>query len=64
MEISGTIRNIKFLIDVDGTINVWKPNGISVAEFKPDCNYLIRYLIDEGFSDKKKCKIKIIGKKN
>lgn len=56
MEISGTIRNIKFLIDIDGTVNVWKPNGISLAEFKPDCNYLVKYLMDEGFSTQKNVK--------
>lgn len=57
---TGIIRNIKFLIENEYTVRIWKPNDQEVYDFKPQCNYVVKYLIDEGFLKNKKCKVNIV----
>ena len=56
----GLVNGIRFEIkDVD-TIKIWKPEEIPFTDFKDRCDCVIRYLIDEGIFDKKKCKVEVI----
>lgn len=56
----GLINGVKFEIIDSRTINVWKPAGVDLYNFKGRCNFIVRYLIDEGFFSNKKCKVNII----
>jgi len=56
----GEIRGVKFLIKDVRTIRVWKPADVEVDDFKPLCDLVVRYLIDEGFFKKKQCKVEIV----
>lgn len=58
---SGKIRGVKFLIKDYNTIRIWKPSDVSMDNFKEKCNYIIKYLIDEGFFDKKHCRVEVIN---
>lgn len=56
----GLVNGVRFEIkDVD-TVKIWKPEEIPFSEFKARCDCVIRYLIDEGIFDKKKCKVEVI----
>lgn len=56
----GIIRGVKFLIKNERTIKIWKPSEIDVEEFKPLCDLVVRYLIDEGFFKRKQCRVEIV----
>jgi hypothetical protein len=58
--ISGLVGGIRFEIKNSDTINVWKPTDIEITQFKDKCNLIVKYLIDEGLFNKKKCKVNII----
>ena len=57
---SGKIKNIKFLIKDAKTIRIWKPHNMSLDEFRPQCDLVVKYIIDEGFFNKKSCKVEIV----
>lgn len=57
---SGLVNGIKFEIKNSDTINVWKPIDVEISQFKDRCNLIVKYLIDEGLFDKKKCRVNII----
>ena len=57
----GKINGIKFQIKDVNTIQIWKPEDIEFCDFKPKCDCVVRYLIDEGFFAKKKCKVEVIS---
>lgn len=56
----GYIRGIKFLIKDTNTIRIWKPVDVEFTEFKQKCDSVIKYLIDEGFFTKHKCKVEVV----
>lgn len=57
---TGIVRNIKFLIEDASTVKIWKPIELEIYDFKPHCNYVVKYLIDEGFLKTKKCRVNIV----
>lgn len=57
---SGLVNGIKFEIKNSDTIDVWKPMDVEISQFKDRCNLIVKYLIDEGLFDKKKCRVNII----
>lgn len=57
---SGKIRGIKFLIKDAKTVRIWKPAEMSLDEFRPQCDLVVKYIIDEGFYTKKSCKVEIV----
>lgn len=57
---TGKIKGIKFLIKDAKTIRIWKPESMSVDEFRPQCDLVVKYIIDEGFFNKKTCKVEIV----
>ena len=57
---SGLVNGVKFEIKNSDTINVWKPVNVEISQFKDRCNLIVKYLIDEGLFDKKKCRVNII----
>lgn len=56
----GQIRGIKFLIKDNKTIRLWKPDDVEVENFRPLCDLVVKYIIDEGFFNKKNCKVEIV----
>jgi hypothetical protein len=56
----GLINGVKFEIIDANTINVWKPAELDLYSFRSRCNFIVRYLIDEGFFNNRKCKVNII----
>lgn len=56
----GLINGVKFEIIDSNTINVWKPSELDLYSFRSRCNFIVRYLIDEGFFNNRKCKVNII----
>jgi len=57
---SGLVNGVKFEIKNSDTINVWKPVNVEISQFKDRCNLIVKYLVDEGLFDKKKCRVNII----
>jgi len=57
---NGKIKGIRFLVKDAKTVRIWKPDGMSVDEFRPQCDLVVKYIIDEGFYTKKSCKVEII----
>lgn len=58
---TGYVYGIRFLIKTNHVIQVWKPIDLSFDDFKPRCNMVIKYLIDEGFYNKKQCRVEIVN---
>lgn len=56
----GLVRNIKFLVYDVSSVRIWKPKSVKLSEFRDSSNYIVRYLIDEGFLKSKKCKVQIM----
>lgn len=56
----GHVRNIKFLIENDTTVKIWKPDTIEMYDFRGQCGYIVKYLIDEGFLKSKNCKVNVV----
>lgn len=57
---SGKIKGIRFLVKDAKTIRIWKPDNMSLEEFRPQCDLVVKYIIDEGFYTKKTCKVEIV----
>jgi len=57
---TGMVRGVKFLIKDNNTIRIWKPVSEEFSEFKEKCDLVIKYLIDEGFFTKHKCKVEVV----
>lgn len=57
---SGIVYGTKFLIKDGNTIRIWKPSDIEFSDFKQKCDFVIKYLIDEGFFTKTKCKVEVV----
>lgn len=60
MKYIGYIRGIRFEIKDANTIRVWKPTDIDFHNFKQKCDLTVKYLIDEGFFNKNKCKVEVV----
>jgi hypothetical protein len=56
----GMVYGIKFQIKDTNTIRIWKPTDITFSAFKYKCDFIIKYLIDEGFFNKTKCKVEVV----
>lgn len=56
----GYVNGIRFEIKDETTIKIWKPEDQSFDYFKSRCDCIIKYLIDEGLFDKKKCKVEVV----
>lgn len=56
----GLVNGVRFEIKDADTVKIWKPEEILFSDFKARCDCVIRYLIDEGIFDKKKCKVEVI----
>jgi len=56
----GYVGGIKFLIKDTNTIRIWKPSDVEFTDFKERCDLVIKYLIDEGFFTKHKCKVEVV----
>ena len=56
----GYVGGIKFLIKDTNTIRIWKPTDVEFTDFKQRCDLVIKYLIDEGFFTKHKCKVEVV----
>lgn len=57
---TGMVYGIKFQIKNTNTIRIWKPDKTEFSEFKGRCDAVIRYLIDEGFFNRTKCKVEVV----
>ena len=57
---SGYVNGIKFEIKDASTIRIWKPSEIAFYDFKNRCDLTVKYLIDEGFFNKTKCKVELV----
>lgn len=57
---TGIVNGIRFEIKDSITIKIWKPDGIDFYDFKSKCDRVIRYLMDEGFFNNKKCKVEVV----
>lgn len=57
---SGKIKGIRFAIKDANTVRIWKPAAMSLDEFRPQCDLVVKYIIDEGFYTKKSCKVEIV----
>jgi hypothetical protein len=57
---SGYINGIRFEIKDTNTIRIWKPSDIAFFDFKSRCDLTVKYLIDEGFFNKTKCKVEVV----
>jgi hypothetical protein len=57
----GQIRGIRFLIKDEKSVRIWKPTDMSIEEFRPHCDLVVKYIIDEGFYSKKSCKVEIVS---
>ena len=57
---SGVVRNVKFLVRNDKTVRVWIPVNVEFDDFKPTCDCVIKYLIDEGFITSKSCRVEVV----
>lgn len=60
----GLINNIQFKVETENTVKIWKPDNVEVYDFKPICNHIVKYLVDEGFMTTRKCKVLIVKKSN
>lgn len=58
---TGKVNGIKFLVLDSKTIRIWKPTDLTFLQFKPKCDFVIKYLIDEGFFNKKSCKVEVVN---
>lgn len=58
----GLINNIQFKVEKEDTVKIWKPDNVEIYDFKPVCNYVVKYLVDEGFMTTRKCKVLIVKK--
>jgi hypothetical protein len=56
----GKIRGVKFLIKDDRTVRIWKPANMPLEDFRPQCDLVVKYIIDEGFYTRKSCKVEIV----
>jgi hypothetical protein len=34
---------------------------LDMMEFRPQCDFVVKYLIDEGFFNKKQCKVEVVN---
>jgi len=57
----GYVNGIRFLIKDKNTIRIWKPSDVDFSVFKTRCDFVIKYLIDEGFFNKTKCKVEVVS---
>lgn len=57
----GLVSGVKFEIKDENTIRIWKPVGVEFFDFKNKCDLVVKYLIDEGFFNKKKCKVQVVS---
>ena len=58
---TGKIHGINFLVKDSKTIRIWKPSDLDMMEFRPQCDFVVKYLIDEGFFNKKQCKVEVVN---
>lgn len=57
---SGFVHGVRFEIKDTNTIKIWKPSHIELSDFRISCNFIIKYLIDEGFYNKTKCRVELV----
>jgi len=57
---NGLVYGIRFEVKNTSTIRIWKPVYIPFYDFKSKCDCIVKYLIDEGFFDKKSCKVEVV----
>jgi len=57
----GLVNGVKFEIKDENTIKIWKPIDVEFHDFKNKCDLVVKYLIDEGFFNKKKCKVQVVS---
>lgn len=57
---NGLVSGIRFQIKDTNTIRIWKPVDTEFSNFKSKCDSVIKYLIDEGFFNKNKCKVEVV----
>lgn len=57
---NGFVYGVRFEVKNTNTIRIWKPSNITFYDFRSKCDCIVRYLIDEGFFDKKNCKVEVV----
>lgn len=57
---SGYVNGIRFEIIDTNTIRIWKPLTVNFSNFKSKCDLTVKYLIDEGFFTKTKCRVEVV----
>ena len=57
---TGYVNGIKFEIKDTNTIRIWKPSEIAFYDFKTRCDLTVKYLIDEGFFNRTRCKVEVV----
>ena len=57
---NGIVYGVRFEVKNANTIRIWKPSDIPFVEFRSKCDCIVKYLIDEGFFDKKNCKVEVV----
>jgi hypothetical protein len=58
---TGLINGIKFVIISDIRVKIYKEKDIPFYDFKPRCDYVVKYLIDEGFLKSKQCRVDVVS---
>ncbi len=56
----GLVYGVRFEVNKASTIRMWKPSDIAFYDFRSKCDCIVKYLIDEGFFDKKNCKVEVV----
>ena len=57
---SGVVQGIKFVVLGDERVKIYKEKDVPFFDFKPRCDYVVKYLIDEGFLKSKFCKVDVV----
>lgn len=58
--IDGYIYGIGFRIEDPNTVVIYMPESVLKDDFRPKCDRIVKYIIDEGFLKNKRCKVKIV----
>jgi len=57
---TGLVNGIKFVVISESRVKIYKDKEIPFYNFKPRCDYVVKYLIDEGFLKSKLCKVDVV----
>lgn len=59
-KIDGYIYGIRFRIEERNVVVIYMPENVLKDEFRPKCNLIVKYMMDEGLVKHQRCKVKIV----